>query len=104
MRPTPCSDIFVLETPEISLPFNHAGQDYLVNVFPLPTGAIAPLSDAACAAAGAAAGCTGFVTAENKATTAELGLSITQRVPEPGVLALLGLGLLGAGALRRRAA
>ena len=43
-----------------------------------------------------------FVTEEGQANTAGLYAQITESVPEPGILSLLGLGLLGLGATRRR--
>jgi hypothetical protein len=59
------------------------------------------LSDKACAAAGAANGCIGFATEEERLNVFHAKLSI-QKVPEPGMLALFGIGLLGAGFARRR--
>ena len=60
-----------------------------------------------CAAVGQAAGCLGFVTLENQINQLDLSFQIRtveNKVPEPGILALLGLGLagLGFGQIRRR--
>ena len=68
-----------------------------------------PLSQQACAAAGASAGCIGFATTEKVTTTGvEFGLSITASplspVPEPETYAMLlaGLGIVSMAARRRR--
>lgn len=107
--PTPCNDIFVQETGFLNQLLSYNGNDYFINIFPTSGGVLSTLSNAACAAAGAANGCLGFSTPEGQSTALQFGFTISterfSQVPEPGILALLGIGL-AAGALtgrRRRA-
>ncbi len=97
-----CDDIFVISFESLNNSFDFDGDTYFVSVVTLG-GALVPLPNATCAAAGAANGCFGFTTPENEATSVPFGIMITTRpVPAPGALALMGLGLLGLGYSRRR--
>jgi len=107
--PTACNDIFVQETGFLDQLLSYNGNNYFLNIFPASGGVLSTLSDAACAAAGADDGCLGFSTPEGQSTALQFGFTISterfSQVPEPGILALLGIGL-AAGALtgrRRRA-
>jgi len=108
---TPCRDIFTLDITGTGLSI---GADYslnqLIQFSPSPEDwynvklqldGFGVLTNAECAAAGALNGCLGFTTEENQITTKHASLSI-QKVPEPGALGLIGAGLLGFVATRRR--
>ena len=105
----PCNDIFVLTGGLLNQTFDYndgtGWSTYYVNIFPTIGDVLSKLSDAACTAAGQASGCIGFTTVEGLNTTLEFAFTISTQpldVPEPGVLALLGAGLIGLFSLRRR--
>lgn len=107
--PTPCNDIFVLKGGFLNQSFDYDDgsglSTYFVNIFPTSGGVLSVLQDTACIAAGEAAGCFGFTTPEGQETTLAFGFTISTmplQIPEPGILALLGIGLIGAFSLRRR--
>ncbi len=97
---TPCDDIFVISHESLNHSFTYDGYTYFLNYFPESVdGGINFLDPDVCAAAGASAGCFGFTTEENSSNPLRFGLTITSSpvriVPEPGILGMMGLGLLG---------
>lgn len=107
--PVPCNDIFVLTGGLLNSSFIYddgtGPSQYFVNIFPVSGGILGTLTNAECAAAGEANGCVGFTTPENQNTTLRFGFAVSTQpltVPEPGSLALAGLGLLGLAGLRSR--
>ena len=105
----PCNDIFVLTGGLLNQTFDYDDgsglSTYFVNIFPTTGGVLSILDDSACLAANQLAGCLGFTTVEGQNTTLAFGFTISTeplQIPEPGILALLGLGLIGLFSLRRR--
>lgn len=120
--PTPCPDIFVIifdfnsfvfwydDVNNLLSPGPAPGfQRYLVNIFPNPdfNSQLASLDPDYCAAVvGAPNPCFGFVTQEFAESSVQYAFSIGTEeltlVPEPGILALFALGLVGLGFTARR--
>jgi hypothetical protein len=107
-----CADIFVIDQNSLNFPFFYdldgAGvlpnQQYFISFFEL-TGGLIPLPVAACTAASATSPCLGFRTPEDADTTFQFAALITTEpvsIPEPGALALMGLGIGLMGLLHRR--
>jgi len=88
-----CDDIFVITFGSLDESFVYDGINYNTSIVEL-TQSLTGLSDEACAEAGAAAGCLGFLTTEKDATSAQFGILI-DAVPEPAGIATFGLGIIG---------
>ncbi len=105
-----CDDIFVISNGAVNNEFDYDGYHYYASIVQIIEGALKPLiplGNDACQEAGAQIGCLGFITPENQSTEIAFGILITAErlqieLPEPGILGLMGLGLLGLLASRRR--
>ncbi|KXX65330.1 THxN family PEP-CTERM protein [Marichromatium gracile] len=115
---TPCPDLFgLLAVQTLDIPFLYDGNAYLVSLLLQDaSGGVAPIAtlhEEECAALGLGAGCQGFRTAEEQATTFQFAFAVStealfppaaaqpvQSVPLPAPLGLIGGGLLVAGLSR----
>lgn len=99
---TGCDDVFIINIEDLTQSFTLGGYVYTLNIFAPNVGELDP---GACLAAGIEDTCYGVQTPENGETTVDFTLALTATaVPEPSIMALMGLGLLGFGFRRRKAA
>ncbi|OCW93963.1 THxN family PEP-CTERM protein [Alishewanella sp. HH-ZS] len=100
-----CDDIFVISTDALNASFDYNGFTYFISIIET-SGSLNPMDAATCAQAGIVGPCLGFKTQENQFTAAQFAFLITTEpvtiVAAPGVLALMGLGLIALVGVRRR--
>jgi hypothetical protein len=100
-----CDDIFVISSEALNTSFVYNDYTYFISIVEA-SGALNPMDVATCAQAGITGPCLGFKTQENRFTEAQFAFLITSEpvsiVAAPGVLVLMGLGLVALVGARRR--
>lgn len=100
-----CDDIFVISNNALNAAFVYNEFNYFISIFET-SNRLNPLDPAVCTAAGASTECLGFQTQESQNTPAQFAFVITSEpvriVAAPGVIGLMGLGLVALAGIRRR--